>query len=85
MIFTRWIASRISQNQKLDCQMPNNSQLEERLHGVSTSYVVLVKEQGNTKIIPLCRKFVGRKIVIRTELCMTKHITYMHTYKTGLH
>ena len=32
----------------------------------------------------LCRKIVGRKIVICTELCTTNYITYMHTYKTGL-
>ena len=31
------------------------------------------------------RKGYGSKIFTRTELCMKKHITYKHTYKTGLY
>ena len=37
------------------------------------------------KIVPLYRKVLWIKIFIRTELCMTKYITYIHTYKTGLY
>ena len=62
--------------------MTNNSQLEEIPHGCSTSSVFLAKEKGNKK--NLCRKVIGSKIVICTQLCMTKYITYMHTYKTRL-
>ena len=36
------------------------------------------------KIAPLFRKGIGNKIAIRTELCMTKYIIYIYTYKTGL-
>ena len=36
------------------------------------------------KIIPLYRKGIGNKTVVRTELCMTKHINNMYTHITGL-
>ena len=33
------------------------------------------------KIVSLFRKIIGRKIFIRTELCMTKYTTYIPTYE----
>ena len=53
----------------------------ERHHGCSTSEFILAIEKGDTKIVLLCRKMVGKKKVIHTDLCMTKYITYISTNK----
>ena len=42
------------------------------------------KRARRYKNISFQRKGIGIKIVMRTELCMTKNITYIYTYKTGL-
>ena len=68
---------------KLELKMPKNSPWEERHRGCSTSSVVLAREKGNTKIIYLWRRRVGKKTAIHTYLCMTKYITYISTYKTS--
>ena len=36
--------------------------------------------ESKHKIISLCRKLIGRKIVIRTDLCLTRYITYIYIY-----
>ena len=70
--------------EKLECQKPKNLPQEERPHGCSISSVLLAKEQVNTKIIPLSRKVVGIKIVIRAELCMKKVLLIYMDIKTEL-
>ena len=69
---------------KLELKTPKISPREERHHGCSTSYVVLAREQGNTKTIPLCRRRVRKKGVICAYLCMTKYITYMPRKRGGI-
>ena len=34
------------------------------------------------KNITLCRKLIRRKIVICTDLCLTKHVTYIYQLST---
>ena len=62
---------------KVERQMPRNSPREQKHHGWSTSYLVLAKEQGNKKTAPLCIKGIGRKILINTDLWLTRNITYI--------
>ena len=50
----------------------------------STLSIVLTREKGNTKTTHLCRREVGNKKVIHTDLCMAKYITYIPTYITKL-
>ena len=67
---------------ELELKTPNNYPWEQRHHGCSTSSVVHYKDKGSTK--KLFQKGGGSKIVICTELCMTKNITYIPAYKIGL-
>ena len=69
--------------EKLELKIPKKSTQEEEHHGCSTSYVVLAREQGNTKIISLCRRVLGKKTLTPKYFYMTTYITYMPTYKTS--
>ena len=46
--------------------------------------VSLLEGNETQKQPPFCRREVGNKTVIRTDLCMTKYITYIPTYRTKL-
>ena len=61
--------------------MPKNSPWEETHHGWSTSYIVLVREQGNKKTNPQVTWATTHKTEICADLRMTKYITYITTYK----
>ena len=68
--------------ENLELKTPNNSPLERDPMGdlPHMFYLINIKESQNN---PHFQKSSWEKISICTKLCMTKHITYIHTYKPG--
>ena len=59
----------------LELNTPKNSPLEDRVHGAIPNLFILVKEASKHKksrFIETYWKEIWNKIVIRTEMCMTK-------------
>ena len=83
MLFIHWKASHRSKYQKIKLKTPENHH-EKKEHMGALPHMLSLKSNKETTQFPLCRKGTVNKIVIRIELCMTKYITYIYKYKTGL-